>query len=507
MKRSINSKIYELEALTSLLDSNFTGKTIGLCHGVFDVLHAGHLRHFEEANKHVDVLVISVTADEFVNKGPGRPLNDLLSRMETLAGIEYIDFVVESKASSAQKVISKLKPNYYFKGKDYFQRNFEIDTERSQNWDLETYEVQLNNGQVKITNSAVKSSSTIINSLYEPAIQLEQKLHLQELMSKGSIEKIITKISGLKIGVIGEIIYDKYLYTESLGKSGKHPIVAEKEISQDIFLGGVLPVIRTLMTFTQPNNVKLFSLRNAPLPDDICNISGREVIYDCNYTDILKTRFINKKTNTHLFESYRFDDRLISNINESRILGQLESFKTECDLLLTLDFGHGLLTPAIRTYITENFPNVALNVQRNAGNRGFSSIGKYNSAKIIVLNGEEVELELRQKGLSMEDSAREILKKMKAKIVAITDGENGLVLTNGDNLVRIPALNQGEIIDRTGAGDVLFAILSIVASVTEDLLLIGYMGSLAASMNLTWLANQQTITKADLLRYLQYSIK
>jgi bifunctional ADP-heptose synthase (sugar kinase/adenylyltransferase) len=261
------------------------------------------------------------------------------------------------------------------------------------------------------------------------------------------------------------------------------------------------------MTFTHPNNIKLFSLRNAPLPDDICNISGREVIYDFNYTDILKTRFINKKTNTHLFESYRFDDRLISNINESRILGQLESFKTECDLLLTLDFGHGLLTPAIRTYITENFPNVALNVQRNAGNRGFSSIGKYNSAKIIVLNGEEVELELRQKGLSIEDSAFEILKKMKAKIVAITDGENGLVLTNGDNLIRIPALNQDKIIDRTGAGDVLFAILSIVASVTEDLLLIGYMGSLAASMNLTWLANQQTITKADLLRYLQYSIK
>ncbi len=507
MKRSINSKIYELNALTSLLHNNFADKTIGLCHGVFDVLHAGHLRHFEEAIKHVDVLIISVTADEFVNKGPGRPINDLLSRMEALAGIEYIDFVVESNASSAQKVISKLKPNYYFKGQDYFKRNFEMDSERSQNWDLETNEVILNNGVVKITNSTVKSSSTIINSLFQPTIQPEQRLQIQELISSGVIEKTITQISALKIGVIGEIIYDKYLYTESLGKSGKHPLVAEKEISQDIFLGGVIPVIRTLKTFTHPNNVRLFSVRNSPLPDDICNIGGLEVLHDCNYTDIWKTRFINKKTNTHLYEIYKFDDKLISKMNESRILGQLESFKAECDLLLTFDFGHGLLTPAIRAYIVENFPNIALNVQRNAGNRGFSSIGKYNSAKIVVLNGEEVELELRQKGMGMEDSSLEILKRMNAKIVAITDGENGLVITNGENLIRIPALNQGKITDRTGAGDALFTIISIFATVTEDLLLLGYLGSLAASMNLTWLANQHVITKADLLRYLQYSIK
>jgi cytidyltransferase-like protein len=49
------------------------GKTIVQCHGVFDLLHPGHVRHLKSAKKLGDVLVVSITADEFVNKGPGRP--------------------------------------------------------------------------------------------------------------------------------------------------------------------------------------------------------------------------------------------------------------------------------------------------------------------------------------------------------------------------------------------------------------------------------------------------
>ena len=51
------------------------GKKIGLCHGVFDVLHAGHISHFEEVKKQCDVLFITVTEDQHVNKGPNRPIN------------------------------------------------------------------------------------------------------------------------------------------------------------------------------------------------------------------------------------------------------------------------------------------------------------------------------------------------------------------------------------------------------------------------------------------------
>ena len=51
-------------------------KTIGLCHGVFDVLHFGHLKHFEVAKKKCDYLFVSITSDQFIKKGPNRPINN-----------------------------------------------------------------------------------------------------------------------------------------------------------------------------------------------------------------------------------------------------------------------------------------------------------------------------------------------------------------------------------------------------------------------------------------------
>ena len=69
-------------------------KTIGLCHGVFDLLHPGHLRHLAKAKKKVDLLVVSITADQFVNKGPGRPAFNQDLRAESLANITSVDFVV-----------------------------------------------------------------------------------------------------------------------------------------------------------------------------------------------------------------------------------------------------------------------------------------------------------------------------------------------------------------------------------------------------------------------------
>ena len=57
------------------------GKKIGLIHGVFDVIHIGHIWYFKNAKKLVDKLFISVTSDEYVNKGPGKPIFDIHKRV------------------------------------------------------------------------------------------------------------------------------------------------------------------------------------------------------------------------------------------------------------------------------------------------------------------------------------------------------------------------------------------------------------------------------------------
>ena len=73
----------ELQKITAKLKS--TGKKVVHCHGVFDLLHIGHIKHFEEARTLGDTLIVTITPDEFVNKGPNRPAFTTALRLEALS--------------------------------------------------------------------------------------------------------------------------------------------------------------------------------------------------------------------------------------------------------------------------------------------------------------------------------------------------------------------------------------------------------------------------------------
>ena len=94
-------------------------KTIGLCHGVFDVLHYGHLKHFEVAKKKCDYLFVSITSDQFIKKGPNRPINNDSQRLFFLRNLKLIDHAFIAKGQSGVDSINLIKPDFYFKGNDY----------------------------------------------------------------------------------------------------------------------------------------------------------------------------------------------------------------------------------------------------------------------------------------------------------------------------------------------------------------------------------------------------
>ena len=83
-----------LEYLSKIAnDLKKKGKIIGLCHGVFDVIHPGHISHFEEVKKKCDYLFVTVTEDKFVNKGPNRPVNNHYFRAKVLESLRQVDYV------------------------------------------------------------------------------------------------------------------------------------------------------------------------------------------------------------------------------------------------------------------------------------------------------------------------------------------------------------------------------------------------------------------------------
>ena len=79
----MNKKIITIEDLKKIiLKLKKKRKKIVLCHGVFDLLHVGHINHFQESKKYGDILVVSVTSDSFVNKGPNRPAFNEQNRLK-----------------------------------------------------------------------------------------------------------------------------------------------------------------------------------------------------------------------------------------------------------------------------------------------------------------------------------------------------------------------------------------------------------------------------------------
>ena len=90
-----------------------------MCHGCFDLLHLGHVLHFKECSQECDFLIVSITSDNFVCKGEGRPVFKIQERLEILSSIKYIDKVIISNSKTAEQNLLSVRPNIYFKGIDY----------------------------------------------------------------------------------------------------------------------------------------------------------------------------------------------------------------------------------------------------------------------------------------------------------------------------------------------------------------------------------------------------
>lgn len=131
-----------------------------LCHGVFDILHIGHIRYLQKAKQYGQRLIVSITRDEYINKGPGRPYFSLIDRVNQIAALDCVDFVVISPSATSVEVINQIKPQFYCKGIEYYHQDIagNLKFERDA---LETY-----GGVLKFIDTAKESSTDIFYSYF-----------------------------------------------------------------------------------------------------------------------------------------------------------------------------------------------------------------------------------------------------------------------------------------------------------------------------------------------------
>ncbi len=481
------NKIYSLDKLEKKIKILRKSKKVVLCHGVFDVIHSGHIDYLKEAKNYGDILIVTLTIDKYVNKGFNRPFYTISERMNVVSSLSFVDYVTQSTNISSMNILNKLKPHFYVKGKDY--KNLKDDY--SGKILKEKKIVEKNGGKLIITNSKLYSSTKFLNkksNIYNK----NQKIYLNKIKNNFD-EKIIknyfSKIQNSEVLLIGEAIIDEYIYSNVLGKAGKDPILTIKPNNKVSYLGGILSMAKILSGFCKKvkvitylgDNKQYLSFINKNLEKNI----SLKYITKNNSPTIKKTRYLDIDGKAKIIGIYEINDNLLNKDEEDKMNKYLESELKKTPNVIVADYGHGLLTKKLINTIQKKSKCLAINTQLNSSNYGFHTISKYKKSNLVCVHEGELRQDLRSPEKNINNLANELSKKISCKNIFITQGSKGAMSYNKDEgVINCPAFTNS-VVDKVGAGDSFFSIASICSftGMPNNLcLLIGNMfGSIAVS--------------------------
>jgi rfaE bifunctional protein kinase chain/domain/rfaE bifunctional protein nucleotidyltransferase chain/domain len=502
-------KTDKINLISSLNKIRKKNKKIVLCHGVFDLVHLGHIKHFKSAKSYGDYLVVSITVDKFIKKGPGRPLFNEDQRLEFLSQIKLIDKVIFSKSSSAEDVIKLVKPNYYVKGPDYLKNK----NDKTKKIYIEKKLVESFGGKIVYTKDQSFSSSKIINSNYL-IFDEDQKKFLRKIKKKfnySEISEILDKFKKLNVFVLGELIIDKYCFGNVIGKSGKEPHLVLKENKTEYYLGGSAAVVKHIASFVNKADIlSPFGFEkyyNKIINQEFSkNINKNFFKPYKNYQTITKTRFVDKISGYKLFGSYVLPEKSELNF-EKYIKRVIQKKKKKIDMFLVCDYGHNFISKNIANEIMKTKKMMSLNAQVNSANIGYHSINKYSEISSLIINENELRQELRDDKSSLEFLAKKIMLEKNIQNIIVTCGRLGAILVNDKfKVFKCPAFAK-KTVDKVGAGDSMLAIASMGLKLKLDPELILFISSLAASISVESIGNKESVTVEKIDRIIEYILK
>jgi len=506
-------KIVEADELTARIErARSDGQSIVQCHGCFDIVHPGHIRHLEFARRQGDLLVVTLTADTRIEKGDQRPYIPQELRAESLAALEFVDLVHVSDDTSAESVLRLIEPDVYVKGREY-------ETSRDPRFLAECQLVESAGGRIIFSSGDVVFSSTqIVRTL--PRIEQLERHRLSLICRRNGIDRaaldaLLTGMSGLRVAVVGDIILDHYIFCDALDVATEAPTLSLKRLDEREFVGGAAIVAR---------HAAALGAETTLLGPSISRSDGEGIR---SVLDEEGVRFMPMATRSQPIRKSRFlvEDSKLLKVESSHVLpldsneertaaAAMESLSRAVDAIIFCDFGYGMITaPLLQRVLPCLRENVAVLSADVSGTRG--SLVHFRCMDLLCPTERELRHTLHDFDAGLSSVAWHLTEMTQARHLICTLGKGGLVAFDrptqdprsprwSDRLLseHLPSFAD-RCIDRLGCGDALLAASTLALAAGGTLLQAAYLGNAASAIAIARLGNHPVST-ADLTDWLTH---
>lgn len=520
MKASYHRKIVRLDRVAEVADAHRqAGRSVVLCHGCFDIVHPGHVRYLRWAGRAADVLVVSLTGDDGVEKQDGtRPHIPQELRAENLAALEFVDHVVVVEDPTAAPVIAALRPDVYVKGKEY-------EHSRRPAFLEEKAQVERYGGRVIFSSGDVIFSSTdILTNLAEQIAEegFDDTARLSACCDRWGIglpwarQTLTGQMAGKRVAVVGDSVCDRYLFCEQADVAAEAPVLSVRPVREASYLGAAAIVAAHLKALgAEPH---LFTTTAPPDTDEpsrqlLETLDGMAIAattYPTHRALPLKQRFL--VDDQKLLKVNHADTRPLDSAATRRLVAALDAMAGGLDAVIFTDFGYGTVSAAL---LEQALPAIRDRVGVIAGDVSgpHRTLLAYHGADLLTPTERELRGVVGDFDTSLPTVAGGVMSRLSTPNMIVTMGKKGAVLFRPRETARedwftarmrsdhVPALAE-RVDDVVGAGDAMLATATLALTAGCTLPQAAYLGSAASAIAVSRVGNLPVGTDA-LLRWAQ----
>jgi bifunctional ADP-heptose synthase (sugar kinase/adenylyltransferase) len=476
-------KIKSAQELRDVIGPRPRTKSVIMCHGVFDVVHPGHVRHLLYAKSKADLLVASITADHHITKGAHRPHVPQDLRAVNLAAFEVVDYVVIDKNPTPLENIRLIEPDYFAKGFEYTATGMPAKTAE------EAEVIGAYGGEIIFTPGDIVYSSSNLIDLAPPAIKLEK---LQILMERNGItfdklRRTLDAMEGHQVHVVGDTIVDSYTHCAMVGGNTKTPtmsVLFERKVD---YVGGAGIVAKHLaaaggrVTFSTVLGED--SYRDFVIDD----LKGADI--EVNAVIDRSRPTVNK--NAIVVGGYRLlkvdtlDNRSISDQILEDITRSVRDVPT--DAVVFSDFRHGLFNRRTIPQLVQALPDRCFRVADSQVASRWGNITDFQGFDLITPNEREARFALGDQDSGIRPLASNLYDAARCRLLILKLGERGVLAccsADHESLDSFFVIDSfvDRLVDAVGAGDALLAYATLAMLAVGDGGIATILGSMAAAL-------------------------